>query len=101
MWPDELKTAYDEALKAVKKAIALDPIWKEQLRLLLDTDSEKNPDEDDLEVFESYPEFRAALDLGPLTESAGKENATSNNTEAESNNDPSKNIGTSGIDPTK
>ena len=103
-WPDELKTAYQAALKAIKGAIDLAPIWKRQLRLLLDsTDPERktHPDENDLEVFEGYSEFRETLDLGPLTKTETKQDATSTNTEVDSKNDPTKNIGTANVDPRK
>jgi tetratricopeptide (TPR) repeat protein len=53
-----------KALDAMKRAIEIDSRWKEKLRELLRTDyPNKDPRENDLEVFENDPEFRAVLDL--------------------------------------
>jgi tetratricopeptide (TPR) repeat protein len=62
----DLKTAYEEALKAVKRAIDVDPTWKKHLQRLL-----TRADQTDglgLEVFERFNDFRAALDLPPFSE---------------------------------
>jgi tetratricopeptide (TPR) repeat protein len=61
---DELNQARDATLKYAKSAIAADERWKERLRqLLVKNDPNKNPADDDLEVFEQDPEFRALVGL--------------------------------------
>lgn len=76
-WPTDLKEAYDEALKAVEAAVAIDPAWKRHLQLLLQRSDPKaaHPDMTDLEVFERFNEFRFALDLPPFSETQQKPNS--------------------------
>jgi tetratricopeptide (TPR) repeat protein len=75
-WPIEhldLKNAYESALEAVKKALVIDPTWKQHLQLLLkrfDSSPGATSDLSGLEVFERFTEFRALLDLSPYSESA-------------------------------
>jgi tetratricopeptide (TPR) repeat protein len=75
-WPAEhsdLKQAYAGALEAVQKAVVIDPTWKRQLKLLLkrsDPAKAEHPSMNDLEVFETFREFRSALDLPPFSEAA-------------------------------
>jgi tetratricopeptide (TPR) repeat protein len=97
-WPDQdLKDAYNGALAAVKRAIEIDPTWKRQLQLLLrrfDPDKTKHTDMTDLEVFERFNEFRAALDLPPFSEAAAKAGAVSGTTARPSTEAPETQIAT-------
>ena len=62
----ELGNARAASLKYVKAAISANGKSKERiLQLLLKNYPNKNPDDDDLEVFEHDKEFRAAVDLEP------------------------------------
>ncbi|MDT4968784.1 MAG: hypothetical protein QOJ64_3521 [Acidobacteriota bacterium] len=68
--PDEsvdLAAVRNQTLDAVKAVLAKEPQWRERLRLLLDSKYPKDPAENDLEVFESDPEFRALLGLPPIS----------------------------------
>jgi tetratricopeptide (TPR) repeat protein len=82
-WPpghQDLKEAYERALKAVKAAVALDPAWKTHLQLLLQSShpaKAAHPDMNDLEVFERFNEFRFALDLPRFSETRQNPNPPS------------------------
>lgn len=53
-----------KALNGIYQACQIGSFWKFRLRILLEKDSpQKDPDDDDLEIFEEDPEFRAALGL--------------------------------------
>ncbi len=55
------------ALNAVKKALEIDAAWGERLRMLLEKNyPNKDPEENDLEVFEQDGDFRMALELDPV-----------------------------------
>lgn len=75
-WPTEhldLKTAYEGALEAVRKAIVIDPTWKKHLQVLLERPEPNQKDPRDfsgLEVFERFAELRRAVDLPPYSETA-------------------------------
>ncbi len=63
---EELENARAASLKYVKAAISANGKSKERiLQLLLKNYPNKNPDDDDLEVFERDRDFRAAVDLEP------------------------------------
>ncbi|HEX8291927.1 MAG TPA: tetratricopeptide repeat protein [Pyrinomonadaceae bacterium] len=58
--------ARDNALKYLRRAVAANEKWLERARELLQkVHPAKDPQDDDLEVFEYDPEFRAALGLPP------------------------------------
>lgn len=62
----ELESAREASLEYVKAAISANGKSKERLlQLLLKNYPNKNPDDDDLEVFEKDKDFRAAVDLEP------------------------------------
>lgn len=68
----DLQLAYEEALKAVKAAVQIDPLWKKHLQLLLQSsDPNKADNPTALEVFERFNEFRFAVDLPPFSETQG------------------------------
>lgn len=73
-WPEELRSAFEGALSAMQKVLALDREWKEPLRKLLVSNypGKAAEHEDDLEAFERFDEFRKPLDLPPWTQ-AGPE----------------------------
>jgi tetratricopeptide (TPR) repeat protein len=55
---------HDKALDAIKSALAINPKWQNKLRMLLDhTYPNKDPQENDLEVFADDPKFRSALGM--------------------------------------
>jgi len=63
----QLQQARDAALNAVRKALEIDPKWKQKLtELLLKNQPGKDPNENDLEVFERDNDFRTALGLPPV-----------------------------------
>lgn len=60
----ELKQAHEAALKYAKAAISAGDRWRERLRQLLQKSYPgKDPEDNDLEVFEQDPDFRALLGL--------------------------------------
>ena len=59
----QLRQARDAALNAVRKAIEIDPGWKQKLTELLVKNVPGKEDMDDLEVFENDNDFRTALGL--------------------------------------
>jgi tetratricopeptide (TPR) repeat protein len=64
----EFKRARDAALNAVRQAIQIDKKWKDKLTELLQKNYPgKDKGENDLEIFENDNEFRAALDLPPVS----------------------------------
>ena len=68
----DLQEAYEEALKAMKAAVQIDPLWKKHLQLLLQSsDPNKADNPTALEVFERFNEFRFAVDLPPFSETQG------------------------------
>jgi tetratricopeptide (TPR) repeat protein len=68
----DLQQAYEEALKAVKDAVGIDPLWKKHLQLLLQSsDPNKADNPTALEVFERFNDFRFAVDLPPFSETQG------------------------------
>jgi len=63
----DLKTVRDNALNAVKAAVTIDPSVQAQLRMLLDPEfPNKDPEENDLEVFARDDDFREAVGLPKL-----------------------------------
>ena len=63
----QLQQTRDAALNAVRKAIELDANWKKKLtELLVKNQPGKDPNENDLEVFENDNDFRTALGLAPV-----------------------------------
>jgi tetratricopeptide (TPR) repeat protein len=60
----QLQQTRDAALNAVRKALEIDPSWKQKLtELLVKNQPGKDPNENDLEVFENDNDFRTALGL--------------------------------------
>jgi hypothetical protein len=58
----QLSTVRDQALSAIKSAILRNPSWKDRLRMLLDPAyPNKDPQENDLEVFAGDEAFQKAL----------------------------------------
>ena len=71
----ELRTAYEEALKAITEAVKIDPLWKAHLQKLLQSSASTGAVKTDtkaLEVFERFNEFRFAIDLPPFSETKQK-----------------------------
>lgn len=63
----DLKALRNDALNAVKAAVTIDPSVQAQLRMLLDpTFPNKDPQENDLEVFAGDDDFREAVGLPKL-----------------------------------
>jgi hypothetical protein len=61
-----LGAARENALKYVRRAIALNEKWKERVRELMQKNHPaKDPQDDDLEEFEYDPDFRQAAGLPP------------------------------------
>ena len=103
-WPPEqsdLKKAYDGALAAVKAAVEIDPAWKKHLALLLQSSAEGDPEENDLEPFERFKEFRFAIDLPPFSEKppVKKPEPTADET-LQPPKDPSSDVSTENVDVT-
>jgi len=64
----DLSVVRAKALDAVKKALAMDPTVREQLRLLMDPNyPNKDHGENDLEVFANDPEFREVLEMSAVS----------------------------------
>jgi hypothetical protein len=60
----QLDTVRGQALSAAKSAIRRDPSWKDKLRMLLDPAyPNKDPQDNDLEVFAGDQDFRTALGM--------------------------------------
>ena len=66
----DLLQAYQAARKAAEQAIVVDPGWKRQLQLLTQRSAKKDPDLNDLEVFERFDDFRQVIGLPPFSETA-------------------------------
>jgi tetratricopeptide (TPR) repeat protein len=95
----ELKKAYDEALKAVKRAIEVDPTWKKHLQLLLkrgDSVKSDRPDIEALEVFERFDDFRLVLELPPFSEATKEQKIDKpvEETEQKDQGDPGDDVST-------
>ncbi len=59
---DEIRQAYDNALKYVRLGARGSQEWRERLRqLLVSNYPNKSPDDDDLEIFQNEKDFRQAL----------------------------------------
>jgi tetratricopeptide (TPR) repeat protein len=64
----DLKVLRDKALDAIKKALAIDASVREQLKMLMDPHyPNKDPEEDDLEVFVNDPEFRQVAGMSGVS----------------------------------
>jgi tetratricopeptide (TPR) repeat protein len=66
-WPAELKDAYDKALAAVNRAIAVDASWRKPLQRLLQPEDRTQAGLG-LEVFERFSDFRTAVGLPSFSE---------------------------------
>ncbi len=66
----DLDQAYKAARAAAERAVIIDPSWKRQLQLLLQRSVKKDPELNDLEVFERFDDFRAVVDLPPFSATA-------------------------------
>jgi tetratricopeptide (TPR) repeat protein len=71
--PAEMTGARDTALAEIKSLLAKAPGWRKRLEVLMSKDLEKDPEDDDLEVFESFPEFREAVGLNDHTHAPADE----------------------------
>ena len=61
---EKLSEIKQRCLNAIKAALRINPIWKDTLRILLEHNYPgKDPEENDLEIFENEQEFRQVLDL--------------------------------------
>ena len=63
---EELAQTREAALHAIKMALSIDANWQLRLSTLLQKGVVKQQGEDDLEVFETDPEFRQVLSLPPF-----------------------------------
>lgn len=61
--PVDMIGARDTTLAEIKSLLAKAPGWRKRLEVLLKKDPGKAAEDDDLEVFESFPEFREAVGL--------------------------------------
>lgn len=66
-WPTELEEARQNALNAVKRAIAVDASWRKPLQRLLQPEDRTQAGLG-LEVFERFVDFRTAVGLPPFSE---------------------------------
>lgn len=63
-WPEQMKDAYHTVLESVISLLKKDPGWRYRLEvLMIKGHKDKGPGDNDLEVFETFPEFRKALGL--------------------------------------
>ena len=66
-WPEEMRFTFNAALLGIESALKQDPDWVRRfLELFVHATEGKQPNEDDLEVFEAFPSFRLLLGLPPL-----------------------------------
>jgi hypothetical protein len=57
-WPSEMIEAFDIALSEIRSLLEKEPSWRNRIEILMSKDfPAKDASDDDLEVFENFPEF--------------------------------------------